>query len=45
MAPVLFGLNLAVCGKYAPEGTERHRNTKPTDQEGDTEKAKPVKAG
>jgi hypothetical protein len=44
-APVFFGADLAFCGKYAPEGTERHRNTNPTDQESDTEKAKPVKAG
>jgi hypothetical protein len=45
MAPVLFGMKLALCGKYAHEGTERHRNTNPTDQETDTGKAKPVEAG
>jgi hypothetical protein len=44
-APVLFGVKLAFCGKHARRGTERHRNTNPTDQESDTEKAKPVKAG
>jgi hypothetical protein len=44
-APILFGPNLASCGKYALEGIEMHRNTNPTDQESDTEKAKPVKAG
>ena len=38
-APVLFGPNLAFCGKYALEGTEGHRNTNPTDTKTDTEKA------
>jgi hypothetical protein len=38
-------MRIAFCGKCALEGTERHRNTNPTDQETDTEKAKPVKAG
>jgi hypothetical protein len=45
MAPFLFGADLAFCGKCALEGTERHRNTNPTDTKTDTEKAKPVKAG
>jgi len=44
-APVLFGMKLAFWVKHARRGTERHRNTNPTDQESDTEKAKPVKAG
>jgi hypothetical protein len=45
MAPILFGMKLAFDGKCALEGTGRHRNTNPTDQKADTEKAKPVKAG
>ena len=45
MGPVLFGVKLAFWVKHARRGTERHRNTNPTDQESDTEKAKPVKAG
>jgi hypothetical protein len=38
-------MKLAFCGKHARKGRESHRNTNPTDQETDTEKAKPVKAG
>ena len=45
MAPVLFAMKLAFWIKHAPEGTGRHRNTNPTDQESDTEKAEPVEAG
>jgi hypothetical protein len=38
-------MKLAFWVKHARRGTERHRNTNPTDQESDTEMAKPVKAG
>jgi len=38
-------MKLTFCGKHARKGTARHRNTNPTNQESDTEKVKPVKAG
>ena len=45
MGPVLFGVKLAFWVKHARRGTERQRNTNPTDHKTDTEKVKPVKAG